>query len=128
MSGGIMAGRLLAAQITGEQCAWSELYDPRRLLSTVREAPTFLKTQGKVARHFVGDRLRPAPPLESLPPGEGAVVRVNGDRLAVYRDDDGNLHAVSPAAPTSAAWSRSTGPRTPGSARATAPASPRTAR
>ncbi|MFJ4205080.1 FAD-dependent oxidoreductase [Streptomyces sviceus] len=96
MSGGIMAGRLLAAQITGKECAWSELYDPRRLRSTVREAPSFLKTQAQVARHFVGDRLRPAPPLESLPPGEGAVVRVNGDRLAVYRDDDGNLHAVSP--------------------------------
>lgn len=96
MSGGVMAGRLLAAQITGEPCAWSELYDPRRLRSTVREAPAFLKTQAQVARHFVGDRLRPAPPLESLPPGEGAVVRVNGERLAVHRDDEGNLHAVSP--------------------------------
>ncbi|WP_326663010.1 FAD-dependent oxidoreductase [Streptomyces canus] len=96
ISGGIMAGRLLTAQITGEKCAWSDLYDPRRLRSAVREAPSFLKNQAQVARHFVGDRLRPSPPLESLPPGEGAVVRVNGDRLAVYRDDEGALHAVSP--------------------------------
>ncbi|GAB2868833.1 FAD-dependent oxidoreductase [Streptomyces deserti] len=95
MTGGVMAGRLLSAQITGEPCAWSELYDPRRLRPAVREAPTFLKTQAKVAGHFVGDRLRPSPPVESLPPGEGAVVRVDGHRLAVYRDDDGTLHAVS---------------------------------
>ncbi|MGC3000749.1 FAD-dependent oxidoreductase [Streptomyces sp. G35A] len=95
MSGGMMAGRLLAAQITGEECEWSGLYDPRRLAPAVREAPTFLKTQAHVAKHFVGDRLRPAPPVESLPPGEGAVVRAEGGRLAVYRDEEGALHAVS---------------------------------
>ncbi|MFH8976538.1 FAD-dependent oxidoreductase [Streptomyces sp. NPDC017890] len=96
LSGGMMAGRLLTAQINGEECAWSELYDPRRLRTAVREAPTFLKTQAEVARHFVGDRLRPAPPVDALPPGEGAVVRAGGDRLAVYRDEAGALHAVSP--------------------------------
>ncbi|MFI6207749.1 FAD-dependent oxidoreductase [Streptomyces sp. NPDC051041] len=95
MSGGVMAGRLLTALITGEPCAWSELYDPRRLRTTVREAPQFLMTQAKVAGHFVGDRLRPAPPVDALSPGEGAVVRVDGRRVAVYRDDDGALHAVS---------------------------------
>ncbi|CAM5636141.1 putative Rieske 2Fe-2S iron-sulfur protein YhfW [Streptomyces afghaniensis 772] [Streptomyces afghaniensis] len=96
MTGGIMAGSLLAAQITGEEREWSGLYDPRRVKPAVREAPSFLKTQAKVAGHFVGDRLRPAPPVESLPPGEGAVVRADGHhRLAVYRDDDGNLHSVS---------------------------------
>ncbi|PAZ15833.1 FAD-dependent oxidoreductase [Streptomyces sp. SA15] len=96
MSGGMMAGRLLTALITGEECAWSELYDPRRLRSTVREAPSFLKHQAQVARHFVGDRLRPPPPVESLPRGEGAVVRTGGGRLAVYRDEGGHLHALSP--------------------------------
>ncbi|MGK5694772.1 FAD-dependent oxidoreductase [Streptomyces sp. URMC 128] len=96
MTGGIMAGSLLAAQIKGEDREWSGLYDPRRLKPAVREAPSFLKTQAKVAGHFVGDRLRPSPPVESLPPGEGAVVRADGHhRLAVYRDDDGNLHSVS---------------------------------
>ncbi|MFI2506386.1 FAD-dependent oxidoreductase [Streptomyces sp. NPDC018972] len=95
MSGGMMAGLLLTAQITGRECAWSGLYDPRRLASALREAPSFLRTQAEVARHFVGDRLRPAPPAEALPPGEGAVVRAAGGRLAVYRDDDGTLHAVS---------------------------------
>ncbi|MEV8593203.1 FAD-dependent oxidoreductase [Streptomyces sp. NPDC052012] len=95
MSGGMMAGLLLTAQITGERCEWSELYDPRRLLPAVREAPSFLKHQAQVAKHFVGDRLHPSPPVEALPPGEGAVVRAEGGRLAVYRDDDGTLHAVS---------------------------------
>lgn len=96
LSGGMMAGRLLTAQITGEECAWSELYDPRRLRSTVREAPAFLKHQAQVARHFVGDRLRPGGPVEGIERGEGAVVRVDGERLAVHRDEAGHLHALSP--------------------------------
>lgn len=95
MSGGIMAGRLLTALVTGQDCAWRELYDPRRIRSAVREAPSFLKTQAQVACHFVGDRLRMPPSVDSLAPGEGAVVRVGGDRLAVHRDDAGSLHALS---------------------------------
>jgi glycine/D-amino acid oxidase-like deaminating enzyme/nitrite reductase/ring-hydroxylating ferredoxin subunit len=95
LSGGMMAGRLLADLITGRDCPWQELYDPRRLRTAVREAPAFLKIQAAVARHFVGDRLRAAPPVAAVPPGEGAVVRAGTDRVAVYRDEEGNLHALT---------------------------------
>jgi glycine/D-amino acid oxidase-like deaminating enzyme/nitrite reductase/ring-hydroxylating ferredoxin subunit len=97
MSGGIMAGRLLGDTITGRQCPWSGLYDPRRVLPVLREGGRFLAHQAKVARHFVGDRMpAPArPPADGLAPGDGAVLTVDGRRMAVYRDDDGRLHAVS---------------------------------
>ncbi|UUU22266.1 FAD-dependent oxidoreductase [Streptomyces sp. DSM 40750] len=97
MSGGIMAGQLLAEQITGHKAPWSDLYDPRRVLSAVREAPSFLKHQAQVARHFVGDRLAPAgdTSVEAIAPGDGAVVRVGGHHCAVHRDDDGTVHSVS---------------------------------
>lgn len=97
MSGGIMAGRLLAEQITGHKAPWSDLYDPRRVLSAVREAPSFLKHQAQVARHFVGDRLSPASDtsVDAIAPGDGAIVRAGGHHCAVHRDDSGTLHAVS---------------------------------
>ncbi|WP_329394927.1 FAD-dependent oxidoreductase [Streptomyces melanogenes] len=97
MSGGIMAGRLLTALITDERLPWSDLYDPTRILSTVRQAPAFLRHQAKVARHFVGDRLRPPQVggVSDIEPGSGAVVRVDGERCAVYRDERGEAHAVS---------------------------------
>jgi Rieske Fe-S protein len=96
MSTGIMAGRLLAATIAGERPPEARLYDPRRL-HPAREAGSFAQLQGTVARHFVGDRLRPSPTAvqESLAPGTGAVVRVDGERRAVYRDEAGTLHALS---------------------------------
>ncbi|MEU7051402.1 FAD-dependent oxidoreductase [Streptomyces eurythermus] len=95
LSNGIMAGLLLTALITGRDCLWRELYDPRRLKSVVREAPSLLKTQAEVARHFVGDRLKPPGSVAVLAPGDGTLVRSGGERLAVHRDEEGALHAVS---------------------------------
>lgn len=97
MSTGIMAGRLLTERITGRDCAWSDLYDPRRIASVVREGAAFLKHQADVAAHFVGDRLPSAsgPGVDGIAPGDGAVVRVSGERCAVHRDEAGQLHAVS---------------------------------
>jgi nitrite reductase/ring-hydroxylating ferredoxin subunit len=96
MSNGVMSGRLLAGQMTGEEPLWAKLYDPRRL-HLLREAPSLLKFQAGVATHFVGDRLRPShiDSVADVQPGTGGVVRVNGRRCAVYRDEAGTVHAVS---------------------------------
>lgn len=96
LSGGVTAGQLLTALITGDRTPpWAGLYDPRRIRSVVREAATFLSHQNQVARHFIGDRLhRPESP-DDVAPGEGAIVRIGSERCAVYRDDDGRAHAVS---------------------------------
>ncbi|WP_455355758.1 FAD-dependent oxidoreductase [Streptomyces sp. SYSU K217416] len=98
MSGGVMAGRLLATLIEGEESPWAELYDPRRLKSALlREAAGFLKHQADVGKHFVGDRLRTPDPASAadVAPGTGAVVRVAGERCAVYRDENGTAHALT---------------------------------
>ncbi len=49
-------------------------------------------------RRVVGDRLTKADPtpVSRLAPGEGKVLDVEGDKTAVYRDEGGELHAVSP--------------------------------
>jgi glycine/D-amino acid oxidase-like deaminating enzyme/nitrite reductase/ring-hydroxylating ferredoxin subunit len=96
MSNGAMAGQLLAALICGETLPWADIYDPRRLHPTVEAAP-LLKANIKAAGHFIGDRLRPShvDSPDDLPPGAGAVMRLNGQRCAVHRDDSGDLHAVS---------------------------------
>ncbi|MBG0816691.1 FAD-dependent oxidoreductase [Planomonospora sp. ID82291] len=96
MSNGVMSGLLLTDLIRGRQRSWTRLYDPRRL-HPLREAGPALKMQAAVAAHFVGDRLGTgsAGALEELGPGQGAVLKVGGKRCAVYRDEDGRVHAVS---------------------------------
>ncbi|RII20447.1 Gamma-glutamylputrescine oxidoreductase [Streptomyces sp. YIM 130001] len=97
MSGGVMAGSLLARLIGDETPPWADLYDPRRLWSTVREAATVLRQQGDVAQHFIGGRLRTrhVASVADIEPGTGAVVRVDGRRCAVHRSADGSVQAVS---------------------------------
>ena len=96
MSNGVMAGRLLAATISGGTLPWTDLYDPRRL-HLRREAGRLAKLQTTVATHFVGDRLRGSEvrSVDEIVPGGGAVLRVGGERCAVYRDPAGDLHALS---------------------------------
>jgi glycine/D-amino acid oxidase-like deaminating enzyme/nitrite reductase/ring-hydroxylating ferredoxin subunit len=96
MSNGVMAGDLLASRIRGREPAWTSLYDPVRL-HPVREAPAMLRLQAQVGKHFIGDRLpgAHADSTADIEPGAGAVVRVGGRRLAVHRDAEGALHAVS---------------------------------
>jgi glycine/D-amino acid oxidase-like deaminating enzyme/nitrite reductase/ring-hydroxylating ferredoxin subunit len=96
MSNGIMAGQLLAAQITGDAPPWAGLYDPRRF-HPLREAGPMLNLQATVARHFVGDRVRSShvDSLDEIEAGTGAVIRMGGEQRAVYRDEAGALQAVS---------------------------------
>jgi glycine/D-amino acid oxidase-like deaminating enzyme/nitrite reductase/ring-hydroxylating ferredoxin subunit len=96
MSNGIMAGQLLAAAITGDAQPWAALYDPRRF-HPLREAGPMLNLQATVARHFIGDRLRPShvDSLDQIEPGSGAVIRRGGEQHAVYRDESGALQALS---------------------------------
>ncbi|MEU4996137.1 FAD-dependent oxidoreductase [Streptomyces sp. NPDC021622] len=97
MSNGVMAGRLLTAHIVGgPRPAWTELFDPRRL-PPVRATGELAAHQAAVAKHFIGDRLHTShvDAVTDIPPGSGAVVRLDGHRCAVYRDEAGQVSAVS---------------------------------
>jgi glycine/D-amino acid oxidase-like deaminating enzyme/nitrite reductase/ring-hydroxylating ferredoxin subunit len=96
MTNGVMAGRLLAASLNGRALPWSELFDPKRVRPTV-EAADVIKAGVAVAGHFVGDRLRGSDvdTPDRLAPGEAGIMRLDGQRMAVYRDETGALHQVS---------------------------------
>ncbi|MFJ4862347.1 MULTISPECIES: FAD-dependent oxidoreductase [unclassified Streptomyces] len=100
MTGGVLAGTVIASLINGEEELWGGLYDPGRFGSALRSAPTLLKAQWDAGKHFVKDRVDTLGdgtngPVRSLRPGEGTVVRAGGKPCAVHRDDRGGLHAVS---------------------------------
>lgn len=97
MTNGVLAGRLLAARITGQQApAWTDLYDPHRL-HPAAEAHAIVKAAVNVLSHAVGDRIAPGDvgSLDDLAPGQGGVVAIGGHRCAAYRDDAGDLHTRS---------------------------------
>ncbi len=58
----------------------------------------FLAGRMNYVRQFVVDRitLADATPVDELAPGEGRVLDVAGEKVAVYKDPAGGLHGVSP--------------------------------
>ena len=98
MTGGTAAAMVLSDLILGRDNAWAGLFDPNRVALRAA-APRFVEENARVGLHFLGDRLtkRATRPLESLEPGEGDVVRHDGEKVAGHRRDDGTLVAVSPS-------------------------------
>ena len=88
------AAELLRDLIAGRDNPLREVYDPQRI--EVRGAPSLAKENADVALRFFGDRLVNRAPASSPPgPGEGRIVSQRGRQVALARDDDGALHAVS---------------------------------
>ena len=94
---GALAGFMLAEQIAGHSTEFDNLYSPHRF-TPVKSAGKFLKENLNVAGYYVKDYLKgaQAKQLDAVRVGEGRVVEIGGNRLAVYRDDANQLHAVSP--------------------------------
>jgi glycine/D-amino acid oxidase-like deaminating enzyme/nitrite reductase/ring-hydroxylating ferredoxin subunit len=97
MTGGTLAGMLIAGDIQGERSPWADLYElGRRHLSA--SAARFFKDNTNAAAELIGGKVRRRPhTAEGLAPGEGAVISVDGEDLAVSRDTEGKLHAVKAA-------------------------------
>jgi Rieske Fe-S protein len=97
MTNGTAAGAILADRIVGRRNPYAALFDPNRF-TPLRSSKGIAGEVIKDARHFVGDRLRGAQgsSLADVGAGEGMLLDVDGETLAVHRDGDGALHAVSP--------------------------------
>jgi glycine/D-amino acid oxidase-like deaminating enzyme/nitrite reductase/ring-hydroxylating ferredoxin subunit len=95
MTGGTLAGMLLADLIQGRSSEWARLYDAGRT-TLVRAAPKLVRENANVARQLVGGRLKKRPgSLRDVPAGEGRVLDLDGRRAAVFRGEDGRVSAVS---------------------------------
>ena len=96
MTNGTTAGMLIADMILGRDNPFAPLYDPHRI--TLRQSISkFVKENVKVARHLVGDRISHprGATFDELRPGEAGVVGAGLSGVAAYRDENGDLHAVS---------------------------------
>jgi glycine/D-amino acid oxidase-like deaminating enzyme/nitrite reductase/ring-hydroxylating ferredoxin subunit len=95
ISNGSAAAAILADLATGKENRWTDLFDASRI-KPVAGAPEFVKENLHVAKELVGGYLARKPKsYAELAPGEAAVLRVDGDNVAAFRDAAGKLHAVS---------------------------------
>jgi glycine/D-amino acid oxidase-like deaminating enzyme/nitrite reductase/ring-hydroxylating ferredoxin subunit len=97
LTNGTAAAMILSDLVLGRDNPWASTFDPNRL--TLRASTPRLVTENvQVAAHLVGDRvINPGlGSLDHLNPGEGRIVRMGHEKVAAYRDEDGEVVAVSP--------------------------------
>jgi glycine/D-amino acid oxidase-like deaminating enzyme/nitrite reductase/ring-hydroxylating ferredoxin subunit len=94
---GTLSGMILSDLILGRENPYAALYEATRV-KVKAGAKDFLQENAEVAFHFVVDRLsRPdGHRLSDVAPGEGKILEVEGKKVAVYREESGVCHAVSP--------------------------------
>jgi glycine/D-amino acid oxidase-like deaminating enzyme/nitrite reductase/ring-hydroxylating ferredoxin subunit len=93
---GTLGGMLLADFALERESPWAEVYRPSRV-KPLAAGPHVLKMNLEAGAAFVKDRFT-TPKVETvseIPPGEGRVVEIGGQRAAVYRDESGAVQAVS---------------------------------
>jgi Rieske Fe-S protein len=95
ISTGTAAAMLIADLIQGRDNPWLELFDARRV-KPLASAKEFAAGNAHVAHELIGGLLqRKRHGFDELEPGEAAILKVNGDTVAGFRDKNGALHAVS---------------------------------
>jgi glycine/D-amino acid oxidase-like deaminating enzyme/nitrite reductase/ring-hydroxylating ferredoxin subunit len=94
---GPLAAMIITDRIMGRRNQWEDLYTARRF-TPVKSAKGFIKENVDVALHYIKDYLSPGAygkPGEVLP-GEGKLVKADGEHLAASRDQQGKWTALSP--------------------------------
>lgn len=93
---GTLAAMMIRDALLGRANPYAELLRADRF-KPLASLSSLITENADTARHLVADHLHggSSEPLENLRPGSGCVVKSAGHKLAVYRDPEGRLKALS---------------------------------
>jgi Rieske Fe-S protein len=94
MTHGTIAGMVITDLIQGRPNRWAQLYDPSRI--RLGAAGEFIKENVNVAAQYAS-YLTPGEvqSLDEITPTSGAIMREGAKKIAVYRDEAGEIHRMS---------------------------------
>lgn len=95
MTYGTLSGIIISDLIAKGNSPYASVYSPGRF-DLMASGQKLLTRNVHVAEMFARARLETPEPVSSLQSGEARLVEIEDRRAAAYRDDSGNLHAVSP--------------------------------
>jgi len=98
MTHGTIAGMLLSDLIQGRKNRWEDLYSPSRirLKSLPEYASENINVAGQYADYVTAGDIKSESELQ---PDEGAIMRDGVSKIAVRRDESGNVHKLSAVCP-----------------------------
>lgn len=98
MTSSHISALLLTDLIVSGKSEYEHLFNPNRI-KPVAGFSNFVKEAADVVSHFIGDRFNKEKieQLVELAPGEGKLVKFEGHTLALYKDENRQLHALNSA-------------------------------
>ncbi|GAA4468188.1 FAD-dependent oxidoreductase [Nemorincola caseinilytica] len=96
---GTLSGKILCDLITKGTSSYEKLFDPGRI--KLAGLGTFLKENADVIHQFVAGRFsaEEIEELSGIAPGEAKMGEWEGQKLAIYKSDEGKLHILSAICP-----------------------------
>ncbi|HEU0200534.1 MAG TPA: Rieske 2Fe-2S domain-containing protein, partial [Burkholderiaceae bacterium] len=93
---GTVAAQVIGDDLLGRANECAALYSPRRF-TPLKSALSFLVENSNAARCMIRDHVGngEAKDVGDIAPGQGRIVELQGKKLAVYRDQNAVLHALS---------------------------------
>lgn len=94
---GSLSAQIISDEILGKMNEFSSLLSPSRL-KPVSGFSAFVKENADVAYHFFADRFgaEELQSISALPKDKGKLVEIGGEKVAIYKDPDGEVTALSP--------------------------------
>jgi glycine/D-amino acid oxidase-like deaminating enzyme/nitrite reductase/ring-hydroxylating ferredoxin subunit len=97
---GTLSGLIISALISGKTSLYADIFSPSRIKPAAGLA-NFIKENADVVSQFVGRRFSydHINALADVAPGQAIVTNWEGQKIAMFRDDNGKLLAVDPVCP-----------------------------
>lgn len=97
---GSLAAKMLCNIMHKEATPYEDLFDPGRIKISAGFA-TFIKENLDVVSQFIARRLSydKIETLSDLAAGEATIAEWEGNKVAIYKDDNGHIYAVDPVCP-----------------------------
>jgi glycine/D-amino acid oxidase-like deaminating enzyme/nitrite reductase/ring-hydroxylating ferredoxin subunit len=96
---GTLAGIIAHDLILGIENEWENLYKPTRF-PPIKSVPQLMKHNFEVLKDLVTDYFKSdVKDLDEISNGEGKIIKIEGEHLAVFKNSEGSLKAVSALCP-----------------------------
>lgn len=98
MTSSMVSAMLLSDLICGNENSFAEVFDPNRV--DTQDISGIARESGQTVKGLTRYLFKiPSEVAEQLQPGHGGVVFLDGEKVGVYKDESGVLHAVSVRCP-----------------------------
>lgn len=99
MSTSMAAALLLRGMLLGETPDWADVFSPQRFTLSA-SAQSLLTDTAQAFKGLTREVFSlPETLAQDLPAGHGGIVETNGEKVGVYKEENGRMHTVKPRCP-----------------------------